>query len=242
MGGGMGGGMGGNSLGSGVNPLLGGNFNFNGMGNRNNQMNQMNQMPGQGSPCILVSNLDEEKVTTEALFILFGVYGNVHRVKILFNKKDNALIQMADPSQAQQAITNLDKAEVWGKTLRVAQSIHQLIQMPKEGQSDAGLTRDFVNSPHHRFKKRQGSKAYIFPPTAVLHLYNVNTLEEDDIRNMFSQYGAVKGFKFFNNDRKMALIEMFTVEEATLALMGLHNYQVSESLHLRVSFSKSTIR
>merc|ERR1719309_1447782 len=112
MGGGMGGGMGGNSLGSGVNPLLGGNFNFNGMGNRNNQMNQMNQMPGQGSPCILVSNLDEEKVTTEALFILFGVYGNVHRVKILFNKKDNALIQMADPSQAQQAITNLDKAEV----------------------------------------------------------------------------------------------------------------------------------
>lgn len=31
-----------------------------------------------------------------------GVYGNVHRVKILFNKKDNALVQMADPSQAQQ--------------------------------------------------------------------------------------------------------------------------------------------
>lgn len=30
-----------------------------------------------------------------------GVYGDVHRVKILFNKKDNALIQMADPHQAQ---------------------------------------------------------------------------------------------------------------------------------------------
>ena len=26
----------------------------------------------------------------------------MHRVKILFNKKDNALIQMADPTQAQQ--------------------------------------------------------------------------------------------------------------------------------------------
>ena len=33
---------------------------------------------------------------------LSGVYGNVHRVKILFNKKDNALIQMAHPEQAQQ--------------------------------------------------------------------------------------------------------------------------------------------
>ena len=33
--------------------------------------------------------------------ITIGVYGDVHRVKILFNKKDNALIQMADPHQAQ---------------------------------------------------------------------------------------------------------------------------------------------
>ena len=30
-----------------------------------------------------------------------GVYGDVMRVKILFNKKDNALVQMADGTQAQ---------------------------------------------------------------------------------------------------------------------------------------------
>lgn len=30
-----------------------------------------------------------------------GVYGDVQRVKILFNKKENALVQMADGSQAQ---------------------------------------------------------------------------------------------------------------------------------------------
>lgn len=34
-------------------------------------------------------------------FFLAGVYGDVHRVKILFNKKDTALIQMAEPHQAQ---------------------------------------------------------------------------------------------------------------------------------------------
>ena len=33
--------------------------------------------------------------------LVSGVYGDVHRVKVLFNKKDNALIQMADPHQAQ---------------------------------------------------------------------------------------------------------------------------------------------
>uniref|UniRef100_A0A0B7A156 RRM domain-containing protein n=2 Tax=Arion vulgaris TaxID=1028688 RepID=A0A0B7A156_9EUPU len=245
---GMGGGMGGAGvLGSGANAMamaglggMGSGFNFGGnqLGNRMGNLGGMNQ--GSGTACILVSNLDEEKVTPDALFILFGVYGNVHRVKILFNKKDNALVQMADPSQAQQAITYLDKARLWGKQLRVAPSRHQLIQMPKDGQSDAGLTKDFVNSPHHRFK-RMGTKNYIFPPTSVLHLYNVATLEEDDIRSMFSQYGTVKGFKFFNNDRKMALLEMASIEEATSALIGLHNYQVGDSLHMRVSFSRSTI-
>jgi len=30
-----------------------------------------------------------------------GVYGDVQRVKILFNKKENALVQMTDGNQAQ---------------------------------------------------------------------------------------------------------------------------------------------
>lgn len=39
------------------------------------------------------------------LFVLYspsktGVYGDVQRVKILYNKKDSALIQVAEPHQA----------------------------------------------------------------------------------------------------------------------------------------------
>lgn len=34
------------------------------------------------------------------LGVFSGVYGDVQRVKILYNKKDSALIQMADPFQA----------------------------------------------------------------------------------------------------------------------------------------------
>lgn len=36
-----------------------------------------------------------------------GVYGDVMRVKILFNKKENALIQMSDGTQAQLGIYTL---------------------------------------------------------------------------------------------------------------------------------------
>jgi len=168
----------------------------------------------------------------------------VHRVKILFNKKDNALIQMADPHQAGLAITYLDKVRVYGKNIRVAQSRHAIVQMPKEGQpQDAGLTKDFVNSPLHRFK-RPGSKncQNIFPPSAVLHLSNIPPIVgEEELTSWFEDYGSVKAFKFFQKDRKMALIQMNSVDEAIDGLIGMHNTQLGENCHLRVSFSKSTI-
>merc|ERR1719410_2390726 len=55
---------------------------------------------GGGQGCVLlISNMNEELTQPDHLFILFGVYGDVQRVKILFNKKDTALIQMAEPQQ-----------------------------------------------------------------------------------------------------------------------------------------------
>ncbi|KAK7888740.1 hypothetical protein WMY93_024300 [Mugilogobius chulae] len=75
------------------------------------------------------------RVTPHCLFILFGVYGDVMRVKILFNKKENALVQMADATQAQ-------------------------LRGPRGPGPDQGLQ----HLPLHRFKK-PGSKNYsnIFP-------------------------------------------------------------------------------
>uniref|UniRef100_A0A2I9LPH8 Polypyrimidine tract-binding protein 1 n=1 Tax=Centruroides hentzi TaxID=88313 RepID=A0A2I9LPH8_9SCOR len=204
------------------------------------------RLPGQSSvgSVLLVSNLNEQMITPDALFTLFGVYGDVLRVKILFNKKDNALIQMAEPQQAQIAMSHLDKLKVYGKAIRVAQSKHQVVQMPKEGQPDAGLTKDYTNSPLHRFKK-PGSKNYqnIYPPSATLHLSNIpSSVDEDHIRDAFAETGGtVVAFKFFPKDKKMALIQMDSVEEAVSALIQMHNYQLSDSSHLRVSFSKSTI-
>lgn len=89
-------------------------------------------------------------------------------------------------------------------------------------------------------------------------------MTEDDLRLLFSNTGGtVKAFKFFqyvelspasrrslsshlmatfsSRDRKMALIQMSTVEEAIQALIDLHNYNMGGNQHLRVSFSKSTI-
>ncbi|XP_042729265.1 polypyrimidine tract-binding protein 2 isoform X9 [Lagopus leucura] len=175
---------------------------------------------------------------------LLGVYGDVQRVKILYNKKDSALIQMADGNQSQLAMSHLNGQKMYGKIIRVTLSKHQTVQLPREGLDDQGLTKDFGNSPLHRFKK-PGSKNFqnIFPPSATLHLSNIPpSVAEEDLRTLFANTGGtVKAFKFFQRDHKMALLQMSTVEEAIQALIDLHNYNLGENHHLRVSFSKSTI-
>lgn len=198
-------------------------------------------------PVLLTSNLDEQLATPEALFTLFGVFGDVIRVKILFNKKDNALVQMADANQAQVAQSYLDKQKVFGKNIRVTRSKHLIVQMPRESnQSDAGLTKDFTNSPLHRFKI-PGSRNYlnIYPPSNTLHVSNIPpTIGEDDMHKAFKDACGFEfsSFKFFPKDRKMALVKFSSIEHATIALIKMHNYQISEENNLRVSFSKSVMQ
>jgi len=197
-------------------------------------------------PVLLVSNIDEQLAIPEALFTLFGVFGDVIRVKILFNKKDNALIQMADAAQAQVAQGYLDKQRIYGKIIRVTRSKHQLVQMPRDGnQSDAGLTKDFVNSPLHRFKI-PGSRNYlnIYPPSNTLHISNIPAIvDESHLSKAFKEQCGFDftSFKFFPKDRKMALMKFGSTEHATIALIKMHNFQISEENNLRVSFSKMSI-
>ena len=111
----------------------------------------------------------------------------VQRVKILFNKKDTALIQMAEPQQALLAINHLDKTKLWGKVIRVVHSKHTTVQLPRDGVSGNGLTKDYANSELHRFKT-PGSKNHknISPPSATLNLSNIpNLIGEEDLRKAF---------------------------------------------------------
>ncbi|XP_014875372.1 polypyrimidine tract-binding protein 3 isoform X2 [Poecilia latipinna] len=202
--------------------------------------------PPAGYSVLLVSNLDPERVSPHCLFILFGVYGDVQRVKILFNKKENALVQMSDATQAQLAMSHLNGQRLHGNVIRVTLSKHPVVQLPRggAGSEEQTLTQDFSGSALHRFKK-PGSKNFnnIFPPSATLHLSNIpSSVGEDALKDLFSSRGfAVKAFKFFQKDRKMALLQLASVEEAVEALIALHDQQLDHNQHLRVSFSKSTI-
>lgn len=131
---------------------------------------------------------------------MFSCYGDIQRIKILFNKRENALIQFGNSQHASTALRMLNGTVLFGKAMTLATSTKNSIKMPAAGSEEGSgaFNKDFSNSEFHRFKVA-GSKNYqnICPPSSTLHVSNIPTPDENKIRELFSQFGHVSGFKFF---------------------------------------------
>ncbi|KAB1259687.1 Polypyrimidine tract-binding protein 1 [Camelus dromedarius] len=208
-------------------------------------------LAGAGNSVLLVSNLNPERVTPQSLFILFGVYGDVQRVKILFNKKENALVQMADGSQAQLALSPLNGHKLHGNQCHITLSSTRMCSAAPRGPGRPGPPQDYGNSPLHRFKTRLQELPEHLPalrhPAPLQHPdlgltppSHRPSVSEDDLKMLFSSNGwVVKGFKFSSGvepppppgkDRKMALIQV-AGGGGHPGTHCLHNHDLGETHH-----------
>mmetsp|Transcript_30297 Transcript_30297/g.71684 ORF Transcript_30297/g.71684 Transcript_30297/m.71684 type:complete len:218 (+) Transcript_30297:3-656(+) len=209
-------------------------------------------MPGR-SPVVLVNNLDPERSNCAALFNLFSTAGTISRIKILFNKRDSALIQFECAEHAENARAILSGCPLWGRNLVVSTSKHLTVQANRSDLEDESskLFGDYTSSVLHRYRGAAARSVPSIEPSRLLHVSNVPShMEEEGLKALFEDaFGPVSKFKFITNnreptptaDRKMALIELPSVQDASEAICALHGSTTPEGLRLRVSFSTSNI-
>jgi len=189
---------------------------------------------------LLVRNLPIG-VTAKMLFRLFGMYGNVLKVKIFFKNPENALVEYQTAEQTEMAKSYLNNCLVYGNNIFVTNSKQGVVvdtSALKKGE-ETQYMGDFVSSPEHRYKF-SGSKNHmnIVPPSKVLHLSNLcDDKEEDFYFEMFREFGFIKKFTFLKGIEKMALMEMSSIDDAVKILMNFHNLNINGK-YLKVSFSK----
>ncbi|XP_059538490.1 retroelement silencing factor 1 isoform X3 [Myotis daubentonii] len=196
---------------------------------------------GAGNCVLLVKNLNPQRITIQNLFIIFGVYGDVQRAKIFFKNKTRALVQMADGIQAQLAMSHLNGQKLHRKRMIITVTPYKNVHLLHEGQADLGLTKDYSNSPLHRFRNACSKKFQnVFPPSENLFLSQIPPFTSaHNLKALFSSNGRlVKKLKFFKKYGSTALITMGSVEEAIQALIDLHYYDLGENHHLWVTFAK----
>lgn len=194
---------------------------------------------GGGSPVVLASRMNAEMINPDMLFTLFGVFGDVTRVKILYSKRDSALIQFRDPQQAAHAVQYLDGCVLHGSAISVAASKAMDVKMPRGSEEDGQeLTKDFTGSDLHRFKRKSFvNLKNVNGPSQVLHVANLHDeCTEEELITAFAQNYMVQGVEFFKSTRKMAYVCMQSVEEAVATLIAMHNAPLG-GYNVRVSFS-----
>ncbi|TNV81441.1 hypothetical protein FGO68_gene13942 [Halteria grandinella] len=205
----------------------------------------------QPSKVLLASNLPiSPDVNPQSLFTIFGIYGNVTKIKILFNKRDNALIEFETSEQAQTARDKLNKIPLKGQILQISFSKHSSINFKSSEESgDSSLQQDFSHSWQHRFRV-EGSKNYenIYPPNKTVLFSNLHeSLDEETLRGLLSENDLqtpqkINYFKVNHDKSKapMAFVKLSSISEALEAIVHLHNKNF-EGKHIKVSFAKNTI-
>jgi len=192
---------------------------------------EWNQPPNTPS-VVMVQQVDPFHVTPEALAALFGLYGDVLKVKIM-GQKESALIQYQYPLQANNAVQFLNGTPLSGKVLRVLRSTS--FEIKDVSASDFSMLAIHryrgIDSPSH-MKYQQA----LVPPSRSLIVENLppQTSQHDLIR-LFGQYGKVVAANLYP-DRRQATVEMESIEAAVHGLIMTHHFKLENSV-LCVSFS-----
>jgi len=194
---------------------------------------------GGGSPVVLANRMNADMINPDVLFTLFGVFGDVTRIKILYNKRDTAMIQFRDPQQAAHAVQYLNGCTLYGSVMSVASSKAMEVKLPRGDEEDGQeLTKDFTGSDLHRFKRKSFvNLKNVNGPSQVLHVANLHDdCTEEELRSTFSQNYPVAAVEFFKSTRKMAYVCMQSTDDAVATLIAMHNFPLG-GYSIRVSFS-----
>ncbi|VAH65814.1 polypyrimidine tract-binding protein homolog 3 isoform X1 [Triticum aestivum] len=182
---------------------------------------------------LIVSNLNSDKVDADKLFNLFSIYGNIVRIKVLRNKPDHALVQMADGLQAELAIHYLKGAMLLGQKLEVNFSKYPSI-------TPAPDAHDYSTSNLNRFNSNVAKNyRHCCAPTKIIHISALSPeISEDTILEHLGEHGTIVKSKLFEASGKtQALVQFESEEEATEALVCKHASKLEGST-IRISFSQ----
>ncbi|KAG0496399.1 hypothetical protein HPP92_001090 [Vanilla planifolia] len=182
---------------------------------------------------VLVTNLNSDKIDEDKLFNLFSMYGNIVRIKLLRNKPDHALVQMADRNQADLALRFLKGADMFGKKLVLTFSKYPNI-------TPAPDTREFSGSSLNHFgDKAARNYRTCCAPTKVIHVSSFpNDTTEDEIVNHLQEHGTIIKSKLMEvNSQRQAFVVFNNEEQATEALVCKHGSSI-RGFVIRIAFSQ----
>eukprot|EP00357_Protocruzia_adherens_P002259 CAMPEP_0115026552 /NCGR_PEP_ID=MMETSP0216-20121206/34831_1 /TAXON_ID=223996 /ORGANISM="Protocruzia adherens, Strain Boccale" /LENGTH=526 /DNA_ID=CAMNT_0002401683 /DNA_START=30 /DNA_END=1610 /DNA_ORIENTATION=- len=193
--------------------------------------------------CVLLVSRFPETTTPDMLFKVFGLYGNVMRVKIFYKKRDQGLVQFELPEDAALARQCLDGCPFFGTNLKVTMSKQGPIKLPRPNDTEGHLfNKDYSDSREHRFAKGSGRRGpRNVPPCDTLHVANLDGIvSQEHLKEALGEVAAIIGFRFFDQNEKVAFAKFSSVDQAVSVLVLCHNKKVNGRF-IKLSFARNNV-
>eukprot|EP01061_Rhynchopus_euleeides_P015038 TRINITY_DN25817_c0_g1_i1.p1 TRINITY_DN25817_c0_g1~~TRINITY_DN25817_c0_g1_i1.p1 ORF type:complete len:400 (+),score=153.08 TRINITY_DN25817_c0_g1_i1:163-1200(+) len=207
-------------------------------------------------PCILVNNLTTDVnpetglqyFNLDSVQQIFGVFGDVMRIKFLPQKDDRklqALVQFRGNEEAIQAVEKVSGCSLFGANLNIYPSNKEEITVPKE--NDLVGYCDFSSKDVHRFGATYPREKLVQarPPSNTLYISGLNgKLSNEDLEELYRNDGVVKA-EVFKVKPSEARVEFGSIEEAYAALVRTHGTtqlgDMDNGHAIRVAFSNRAV-
>ncbi|OAF67415.1 hypothetical protein A3Q56_04855 [Intoshia linei] len=187
---------------------------------------------------LLISNLCKENTTPDTLYNIFSIYGNILRIKIIFNKKDSALIQFYTNNEAENAKNILNDTILHGKKIAIINSKYCNVQFPKNGHtSEFQYTKSYSGPCNPIRLIHQNSKYVVNRPTPALLMTLLGDISSDGWETLEKIIGKVYKKIDDINAENTYIINTFTVDEASKILMENHLKKI-ENVEMVFAFSR----
>lgn len=195
---------------------------------------------------VSVSNVAPE-VTPHDLFILFGVYGDVLRVKLMHKNPGQALVQFRTADGATSAEHHLQDCPLLDRELHVRVNKMTEIKMPPQHATEEERMKsaDYTTSKLHRFRF-EGSQNFrhICKPTKQLHVSNLpQSADQMAVVSLMETVATPNKVVMFppkdNTVKRMAIVDFEDIPTSVQALVSLHDQELDGS-NIRLTFSHKT--
>ena len=194
-----------------------------------------------GARVVMVNGVPKNQITCDHIFNVLSFYGNIVKIKFMFQKENVALVEYMTPAGAANAAKFLGQGlSLFGNLVQVKSSQMQNVKLNEQ----SNLDKDFSGLRRFRYGKNADFQKHLQPPGPCLHLSKMKGFDQQTITQKLSQYGVVVSFEYLagsNND--MAFATMQSVDQAGTAMANLHGLphptEPDIRNNLRIGFARS---
>ncbi|CAD8044380.1 unnamed protein product [Paramecium primaurelia] len=191
---------------------------------------------------------DKKVVTSQMLYNLFSIYGNIDKM-IYLKERSSALIQYVTQDHAAIAKESLNDIMFYGQSIKIFFSNYEEISLktqptkPGEFTQDIKTQEEYFQGGEETHRIKPDSTYTLAPPCDTIQVSNLtkNSCQVAVLQQYLQDYGHIRQSKLVTNATKYMAILKYPSTEVAITVLANNNGLELDGKQIQINFSKQKL-